>query len=113
MDHHVPPSTPKAQFSLAAGFSLPVPNYSAILSYAVKPIPSQVPKLEEECVLPIPARSLSRLQPRLYHTSHGNGADCVVIIVKHRYDNTEESTYLWHVNTYSISNGILFHPANN
>ncbi len=26
--------------------------------------------------LSIPARSLSRLQPHLYHTSHGNVADC-------------------------------------
>jgi len=64
MDHHVPPSTPKAQFSLVAGFSLPVPNHSTTLSDAGKPIPSQVPKLEEEGALPIPARSLSRLLNR-------------------------------------------------
>src|SRR4030042_141829 len=36
----------------------------------------------------------------------------IVIVVKHRYDNTEESTYLWHVSIYSTPNEILFHPAN-
>jgi len=36
----------------------------------------------------------------------------IVIVVKHRYDNTEESTNLWHVSNHSIAKAIL-HPTNN